>query len=87
MSDQRFCSVLIVGTGVFGISSALHLLRRGYTNVTVIDQSPILPAPDAASSDLNKVVRSSYSDITYTKLTKEAISEWKREEWGDTYRE
>ena len=58
-------SVLIVGAGCFGISTALHLLlpRNSITdsnpnatkyNVTVLDRSPILPAPDAASTDLNK---------------------------------
>lgn len=76
--------VLIVGAGCFGLSTALHLLRdspksvanRRY-NVTVIDASPTLPAPDAASSDLNKVVRTCYDDEFYTKLAKEAIEMWK----------
>ncbi|KIJ27450.1 hypothetical protein M422DRAFT_37755 [Sphaerobolus stellatus SS14] len=79
--------ILVVGTGAFGISTALHLLRRGYTNVTVIDQASTLPAPDAASTDINKVVRTSYSEIAYTKLAQAAIEEWKKEEWGDTYQE
>jgi sarcosine oxidase/L-pipecolate oxidase len=30
--------ILIVGAGVFGLSTALHLGYRGYTNVTVIDK-------------------------------------------------
>ncbi len=30
--------ILIVGAGVFGLSTALHLGQRGYTNVTVIDK-------------------------------------------------
>jgi sarcosine oxidase / L-pipecolate oxidase len=46
--------VIIVGAGCFGISTAYHLLQRGFTNVTVLDRSEKLPAPDAASSDLNK---------------------------------
>ena len=34
------------------------------------------------------VVRSSYADIFYTRLAREAISEWKNtQEWADTYRE
>lgn len=85
--SEKEQSVLIVGAGVFGISTALHLLRRGWKNVKIIDRSSVLPAPDAASSDLNKVVRTSYSDITYTRLAKEAITEWKNEEWGDSYHE
>lgn len=47
-------AVLIVGAGCFGISTAYHLLKRGFKDVTVIDQSDSLPAPDAASTDLNK---------------------------------
>lgn len=32
--------ILIVGAGVFGLSTALHLGKRGYKNVTVIDKQP-----------------------------------------------
>lgn len=32
--------VVIVGAGVFGLSTALHLAERGYTNVKVIDRLP-----------------------------------------------
>jgi sarcosine oxidase/L-pipecolate oxidase len=46
--------ILIVGAGVFGISTAYHLLKRGFKNVTVVDRAEELPAPDAASTDLNK---------------------------------
>ncbi|SRR6266436_2112249 len=46
--------VVIVGAGCFGISTAYHLLQRGFTDVTVLDRSERLPAPDAASTDLNK---------------------------------
>lgn len=46
--------IVIIGSGCFGISTALHLLRRGYTDVIVLDRSPVLPAPDAASTDINK---------------------------------
>ena len=49
--------VVIVGAGCFGISTAYHLLRRGFTDVTVLDRSERLPAPDAASTDLNKSER------------------------------
>ena len=46
--------VIIVGAGCFGISTAYHLLQRGYTDVTILDRSEQLPAPDAASTDINK---------------------------------
>lgn len=102
---QKTSKIVVVGAGVFGLSTASHLLQRGYTSITVLDRSEVLPAPDAASCDINKgtslaacnyyenltcplVVRSSYSDIFYTKLAREAIELWKNEEvWGDTYHE
>ncbi|KAI0359664.1 FAD dependent oxidoreductase [Trametes cingulata] len=88
MGVNQDSAILIVGAGCFGLSTAYHLLNRGYKNVTVIDRSPVLPAPDAASTDINKIVRSSYPDIFYTRLAREAIAVWKnREEWGDTYHE
>jgi len=46
--------IIIVGAGCFGVSTAYHLLQRGYTDITIIDRSHTLPAPDAASSDLNR---------------------------------
>ncbi|KAI5121451.1 hypothetical protein M0805_009559 [Coniferiporia weirii] len=80
--------IVIVGSGCFGISTALHLLQRGYTDVTVLDRAPELPAIDAASTDINKIVRSSYHDEFYTRLAREAIAAWRnREEWGDNYHE
>ena len=32
--------IIIIGAGVFGLSAGLHLAKRGYTNVTVIDKQP-----------------------------------------------
>lgn len=52
--SQTQQKILIVGAGCFGLSTAYHLLKRGYQNITVIDRSPVLPAPDAASTDINK---------------------------------
>lgn len=31
-------AIIIVGAGVFGLSTAMHLVRRGYRNVTVFDR-------------------------------------------------
>ncbi|KAF8270485.1 FAD dependent oxidoreductase [Lactarius quietus] len=81
-------AIIIVGAGCFGISTAYHLLQRGYTDVTILDRSEKLPAPDAASTDINKIVRTSYSDVFYTQLAHDAIQEWKKsDDWGDCYRE
>ncbi|KZP30836.1 FAD dependent oxidoreductase [Athelia psychrophila] len=68
--------ILIVGSGCFGISTAYHLLKRGYTDVTVVDRAETLPAVDAASTDLNKIVRSAYEDVYYAQLGQRAIEEW-----------
>ncbi|KAF8270483.1 FAD dependent oxidoreductase [Lactarius quietus] len=80
-------AIIIVGAGCFGISTAYHLLQRGYTDITILDRSQKLPAPDAASTDINKIIRTSYSDVFYTRLARDAIQEWKKsDDWGDCYR-
>lgn len=33
-------AINIVGAGIFGLSTALHLARRGYRDVTVFDKQP-----------------------------------------------
>ncbi|KAG8725798.1 hypothetical protein FRC12_024021, partial [Ceratobasidium sp. 428] len=78
-------SVLILGAGCFGLSTAYELLKRGYRNVTIIDRAPELPAPDAASTDLNKIVRSAYRKNAYTRLARESINEWKTGDWDGAY--
>ncbi|KAJ7782733.1 FAD dependent oxidoreductase [Mycena metata] len=78
---------LIVGSGCFGLSTALELLKRGYQDVTVIDRAETLPAPDGASNDFNRIVRTSYADAVYSKLAKDAIDSWRTDEWLDTYHE
>lgn len=32
--------IVIIGAGVFGLSTALHLAKRGFKNVTIIDKQP-----------------------------------------------
>ncbi|KAI3530286.1 hypothetical protein CSPX01_14942 [Colletotrichum filicis] len=39
-SPNKDDAVIIVGAGIFGLSTALHLSRRGYKNVTVYDKQP-----------------------------------------------
>lgn len=48
-------SILIVGAGTWGCSTALHLVRRGYKNVTVLDPYPV-PSSIAAGNDVNKIM-------------------------------
>ena len=70
-------TVLIVGCGVFGLSTALELARKGY-KVKAIDLYPI-PSKWAASNDLNKIIRTEYADIFYTKLSVEALKLWEND--------
>lgn len=73
---NRSRSVLIVGGGTFGISAAYHLAERGYHDITVLDRC-IQPSPESAGNDINKIVRSDYSDALYTQLAEEAMAVWK----------
>ncbi|TFK50911.1 FAD dependent oxidoreductase [Heliocybe sulcata] len=87
-SIESSSRIVIIGAGCFGISTAYHLLKRAYTCVTVLDKSPMLPAPDAASTDINRMVRSSYSDPFYNKLCRQAIAAWNDQaEWPGVYHE
>ncbi|KAM5348623.1 hypothetical protein ACJ41O_008447 [Fusarium nematophilum] len=78
--------IIIVGAGIFGLSTALHLARRGYQHVTVFDKQDYdqglysyQKGCDAASADLNKIIRSAYGTQTeYQELSTEAIELWNR---------
>lgn len=76
---------LVVGAGIFGITSALELKARGY-HVAVLDPGP-LPHPLAASTDISKVVRMEYgADETYMEMVEQAYQGWLQwnEELGET---
>jgi glycine/D-amino acid oxidase-like deaminating enzyme len=66
-------SILIVGAGVFGLSTTLDLSIKGYKNITVIDRAAV-PSPYSAGHDLNKIVRAEYEDPFYTELALVHIS-------------
>jgi hypothetical protein len=74
--------------GIFGVSTALWMYKRGGYSVTILDKAQILPAPDAASTDINKIIRSGdYADPTIAALNVDAVSEWRKPEWEGTYHE
>ena len=50
--------ILVIGAGMFGVTAALELKKRGH-EVTLIDPGP-LPHPEASSTDISKVVRPDY---------------------------
>lgn len=68
-------SVIVVGAGAFGTSTAYHLAQRGYNSVTVLDRwAP--PSLEAAATDINKVIRADYPDPLYARLATEATEKW-----------
>lgn len=69
-------SVLIIGGGTFGLSTAYRLAKAGYRHVTVLEKSASIPPEDSAGNDLNKIIRAEYEDPFYTELALEAIREW-----------
>ncbi|KAJ9611974.1 hypothetical protein H2200_003569 [Cladophialophora chaetospira] len=59
--------IIIVGAGVFGLSTSLWLARSGYKDITVFDRCAFdknyynpSDGCDGASADINKVFRTSY---------------------------
>jgi len=81
--------IIIVGAGVFGLTTALHLSKQGYKNVHICDYQAYhendyacSAGCDAASCDENKIVRASYGDSKlYQDLAFEAMPVW--QEWND----
>jgi sarcosine oxidase / L-pipecolate oxidase len=77
-------SIIIVGGGLFGLTSALELHRRDW-RVTLIDPGT-LPRPEAASTDISKVVRPDYgSDREYTEWGLQALEGWRS--WNRQWQE
>lgn len=70
-------SVLIVGCGVFGLSSAVEMAKRGY-KVIATDAYPV-PSPWSAAADYNKIIRTEYDNILYTELALEALEMWRND--------
>lgn len=72
---KRDDNILIIGAGVFGLSTALELVKKGYENVTVLDQYPP-PVPNGTSVDISRIVRPDYADPVYTKMGFEAFDRY-----------
>ncbi|CAG9996999.1 unnamed protein product [Clonostachys byssicola] len=82
---QRSDPIVILGAGVFGLSTALHLCQRGFTDVTILDKQnydeskySYLEGCDAPSADMNKIIRAAYGPETvYQDLSFEAMDLWR----------
>ncbi len=70
-------TVIVVGGGINGVTSAIELKRRGH-KVILVDPGP-LPHPLAASTDISKAVRAAYGpDEDYTALADRCIELWRK---------
>ncbi|KAH8431425.1 NAD(P)/FAD-dependent oxidoreductase [Aspergillus melleus] len=69
--------ILIVGAGIFGVSTAYHLALNAPNpaRITLLDRADP-PSSTAASTDINKIIRADYSNPLYMDLGFEAISAW-----------
>lgn len=83
---RKDSKIVIIGAGVFGLSTTLHLLQRGYTNIHLFDRQPFdqnhydeTKGADGASCDVNKIVRASYGSAKlFQDLAFKAMPEWKK---------
>jgi glycine/D-amino acid oxidase-like deaminating enzyme len=80
-------SYLIIGAGIFGVSTAYHIIKKFPTaDITIIDRDAYdANSRVAASWDWNKVVRADYDDIVYCQLGIEAQDVFKSEELWKPY--
>lgn len=84
-------SVLIVGGGVFGLSTARALATRpefASTKITLVDRvtgdkDGDMPSHDAASMDSSRIIRADYADAMYSRLAAEAQEEWRKQGNGE----
>lgn len=83
MAASREATKVIVvgGGGTMGASTALHLLRSGYTpaNITVLDTYPI-PSAQSAGHDLNKIMSIRIRNDVDLQLSFEARDMWRDDE-------
>jgi len=68
MAVSKNDPIAIIGGGAFGLSTALELANKGYTNVTVFERDEEIPSKWSAANDLNKIMRAEYEDEFYTNL-------------------
>jgi len=64
--------ILVAGGGVFGLSAALELRARGH-EVSVFDRCE-LPAHDASSNDISRIIRMDYGGIGLLSLSLSSVN-------------
>jgi sarcosine oxidase/L-pipecolate oxidase len=79
-------SIIIIGSGVFGLSTAYSLAQRpdlSQCSITVISKpGPSgpdgFPPPEASSMDSSRIIRADYADPAYAQLAADSLDEWRR---------
>ncbi|KAI0018303.1 FAD dependent oxidoreductase [Xylariomycetidae sp. FL0641] len=74
---DKSAPILILGAGTFGLSTAYHLAKAGYSSITVVEKSATMPPRQSAGNDLNKIIRAEYEDPFYATLALAAMAAWK----------
>ena len=75
MTERLTADVVIVGIGGLGSATAAELARRG-RRVVAFDQFESLH-DRGSSHGTERIVRSAYTDVMYTRLANEAVSGWR----------
>jgi len=76
VTDGKARSILVIGGGVFGLTAAVELARRGWF-VRLFDAARP-PCPSASSTDISKAVRMDYgADGFYAELAGLAMAGWR----------
>ena len=73
--------ILILGSGVFGLSTAFALSKRPLfteTKISVLDKSDF-PALDGSSIDTSRIIRPDYKDPAYASLAAHASDAWRKQ--------
>jgi sarcosine oxidase / L-pipecolate oxidase len=87
--SSKSSPIVIVGAGVFGLSTALHLAERGYSNVKVLDKQPYHDSQysydkgcDAASAGkANSILCYKQADIPQQDINKIIRAAYGKEIW------
>ncbi|EZF29536.1 hypothetical protein H109_05401 [Trichophyton interdigitale MR816] len=82
MSPDLPDHILIVGGGVFGLSTALALSRRHRGSITLLEAAPAIPNPYGSSVDSSRILRADYANPAYARLAQQALAQWRSTPWG-----